>query len=107
MENPKEKAGKMKTQFHLVPPRVLKEVADAMTEGANKYGPYNFRQAGVNHSTYFSSTLRHITAWFEGEDIDKDSGLSHITKAIAGLFVLRDSMLEGNDKDDRPSTINK
>lgn len=102
MENPKEAIGKTKTQFHLLPPRVLIELADAMNEGANKYGSYNYRRAGVHYSTYYSSTLRHLMAWFEGEDIDADSDLSHITKAIAGLVVLRDSMIEGNAIDDRP-----
>jgi len=100
--NPKEAIGKTKTQFHLVPPRVLKEVAEALTEGATKYGAYNFREAGVCYSTYYSSTLRHLIAWYEGEDTDKESGLNHITKAIGGLIVLRDSMIQGNDTDDRP-----
>jgi hypothetical protein len=111
MKNPKEAIGKTKTQFHLVPPRVLKEVAEAMTEGGSKYGAYNYREAGVTYSTYYSSTFRHLTAWFEGEDIDPDSGLSHVVKAISGLIVLRDSMLQGNATDDRPivdnSTSNK
>jgi hypothetical protein len=40
--------------------------------------------------------------WWEGTDIDKDSGLNHITKALACLSVLRDSMIVGNWKDDRP-----
>ena len=40
--------------------------------------------------------------WFEGEDIDPDSGLSHVTKAMTALATLRDSMLMGNWVDDRP-----
>jgi hypothetical protein len=102
MINPKENAGSLKTPHHLVPPRVLKEVAEALSEGARKYGAYNFRQAGVKYSTYYSSTRRHIDAWFEGEDIDKDSGLNHIVKAIGGLIVLYDSILQDNFEDDRP-----
>ena len=46
--------------------------------------------------------LRHAFAWWEGEDIDPDSGLSHITKAIATLVVLRDAMLQNMCTDDRP-----
>lgn len=104
MENPKEKAGQSKVCMHYVPPRVLMEVALALTEGANKYGSYNFRDAGnTKYSTYYSSTLRHLSQWFEGEDIDKESGLHHITKAIGGLIVLRDSMLADNAQDDRPT----
>lgn len=103
-ENPKEAIGQAKPSIHHVPPRVLLEVAQAMMEGSKKYGIYNYRKAGVSYSTYYSSTFRHLAAWFEGEDIDPDSGLSHITKAISGLIVLRDSMLEGNAIDDRPNT---
>ena len=104
IENPKEAIGQAKPSLHHVPPRVLLEVAQAMMEGSKKYGIYNYRKAGVSYSTYYSSTFRHLIAWFEGEDIDPDSGLSHITKAISGLIVLRDSMLEGNFTDDRPNT---
>jgi hypothetical protein len=104
IENPKEKIGQAKPSLHHVPPRVLLEVAQAMMEGSKKYGIYNYRKAGVSFSTYYSSTFRHLIAWFEGEDIDPDSGLSHITKAISGLIVLRDSMLENNYQDDRPNT---
>jgi hypothetical protein len=43
--------------------------------------------------------------WYEGVDIDVDSGLSHITKAIATLMVLRDGMLADNWVDDRPPVL--
>lgn len=105
IENPKEAIGQAKPSLHHVPPRVLLEVAQAMMEGSKKYGIYNYRKAGVHFSTYYSSTFRHLISWFEGNDIDEDSGLSHVTKAIAGLVVLRDSMIEGNFIDDRPNTL--
>jgi hypothetical protein len=104
-ENPKEAIGQAKPSIHHIPPRVLLEVAQAMMEGSKKYGIYNYRKAGVSFSTYYSSTFRHLIAWFEGEDIDKDSGLNHVVKAIAGLCVLYDSILEGNYQDDRPNTL--
>lgn len=103
IENPKEAIGQSKPSLHHVPPRVLLEIAQAMMEGSKKYGIYNYRKAGVHFSTYYSSTFRHLISWFEGEDIDPDSGLNHVTKAIAGLIVLRDSMIEGNFFDDRPN----
>lgn len=106
MINPKEEIGQAKVSIHHIPPRVILEVAQAMMEGSKKYGIYNYRKAGVSFSTYYSSTFRHLAAWFEGEDIDPDSGLSHVTKAISGLIVLRDSMLEKNFIDDRPNTKN-
>ena len=73
-----------------------------MLEGARKYGRHNYRVAGVRASVYADALDRHMKAWWEGEDIDKDSGMSHVTKAIATLTVLRDSMIQGNWVDDRP-----
>jgi len=43
-----------------------------------------------------------LTAFWEGEDTDPDSQLSHITKAISALIVLRDAMIQNNWTDDRP-----
>jgi hypothetical protein len=49
--------------------------------------------------------MRHLTSWWEGENVDPDSGLSHVTKAIATLTVLRDAMLTGKYSDDRPPAL--
>jgi len=101
--NPKDVIGSRKLAFSVLPWRVLLGVALAMLEGACKYGRHNYRAAGVRASVYFDAVVgRHLTDWWEGVDIDPDSGLHHIDKAIAGLMVLRDSMLEGNFVDDRP-----
>lgn len=103
--NPKDAIAVAKASTWYVPSRVLMEVGVAMIEGARKYGPFNWRKAGVKASIYIGAAERHLTAWKEGEDIDPASGISHITKAIAGLTVLRDSMLEGNFSDDRPPKV--
>ena len=101
--NPKDAIGIRKAPFSTIPMNVIAEVGVAMLEGAAKYGRHNYRGAGVRASVYFDAVVaRHMTDWWEGEDVDADSGLSHITKAIAGLVVLRDSMMRGNWVDDRP-----
>jgi hypothetical protein len=100
--NPKDMVGTRKTPLSTLPWRVLWRVGLAMLEGACKYGRHNYRAAGVRYSVYFDGTQRHLGAWWEGQDIDPDSQLNHIDKAIASLMVLRDSMLEGNAVDDRP-----
>lgn len=100
--NPKDAVGIAKVPFSVIPANVLGELGIAMMEGARKYGRHNYREAGVRGSVYYDACLRHLMAWWEGEDIDSLSGLSHITKAIAGLVVLRDSMMRGNWSDDRP-----
>lgn len=100
--NPKDALGIKKVPLHCVSGQVLMELALAMFEGARKYGSHNYRDAGVRASVYYDAVLRHIIDWWEGEDIDPDSNLHHVSKAIACLHVLRDSMLMGNWIDDRP-----
>lgn len=101
--NPKDAVSTRKLAFSVLPWRVLTGVALAMLEGAAKYGRHNYRAAGVRASVYFDAVVgRHLTDWWEGVDIDPDSGEHHVDKAIAGLMVMRDSMYQGNFVDDRP-----
>lgn len=101
--NPKDAIGSNKAPLSTVPMPVMFEVGTAMLEGACKYARHNYRVAGVRSSVYFDATQRHLAAWWEGEDIDPDSGMSHITKAIASLVVLRDAQINRMvANDDRP-----
>lgn len=104
--NPKDAIGVKKwRQFMVVPRQVLWEVGVGMLEGALKYGRHNYRAAGVRASVYCDAAMGHIEQFIEGEDIDKDSGLSHVTKAICSLVVLRDAMMNDFWQDDRPPKI--
>lgn len=101
--NPKDAFGIRKVPVSPIPAPVLGELGLAMMEGALKYGRHNYRAIGVRASVYYDAVMaRHMPAWWEGQDLDPDSGLSHITKAIASLVVLRDAMIRGNWIDDRP-----
>jgi hypothetical protein len=103
--NPKDAVGIAKAPFSPVSAYVMAELGVAMMEGARKYGRHNYRVIGVRASVYYDATLRHMVAWWEGENLDPDSGLSHVTKAIASLCVLRDAMLLGKFVDDRPPPL--
>ena len=101
--NPKDALGIAKAPITTVSFPVMAEVGVAMLEGAVKYGRHNYREIGVRASVYVDACInRHLGPWWDGEDVDPDSGLSHITKAIAGLMVLRDAMIRGKMVDDRP-----
>jgi len=101
--NPKDAVGIRKwRQFTTIPLTVMAELGVAMLEGARKYGKHNYRVSGVRASVYVDAAMGHIMQWWEGEDIDSDSGLSHVTKAIASLVVLRDAMMQLELVDDRP-----
>lgn len=103
--NPKDSVGIKKVPFSTVPSQVTAEVGLAMLEGALKYGRHNYRSVGVRASVYYDAALRHLTSFWEGQDIDPDSGLPHIVKCLACLYVLRDSQHMGNWVDDRPPRI--
>lgn len=103
--NPKDIVGVRKVAFDCLSWPVIAEMAVGMHEGAFKYGRHNYREEGVCASTYFSACLRHLVAWFEGEDIDPDSGLHHLTKLMTSVMVIRDAQLNGKEKDDRPIRI--
>lgn len=100
--DPKQAAGAAKVPFAALPFAVIAELAIAHGEGAIKYGRHNWRNGEVLSSTYYAAALRHIWSWVEGEDIDPDSGLCHLTKAMASLAVLRDAQISGTAIDDRP-----
>lgn len=103
--NPKDGIGISKTPISVLPAQVLLECGLALYEGDRKYGRSNYRVAGVRASVYYDACMRHLMEWWEGVDIDKDSGISHVTKAIAGLMVLRDAMLNDMYTDDRPPKV--
>lgn len=100
--NPKSAFGDAKAPLSTVPMPVMYELGAAFVEGALKYGRHNWRVIGVRNSTYYDAALRHINAWWEGEDIDPDSGLPHLVKAMACLAILRDAQRLDKVNDDRP-----
>lgn len=100
--NPKDVVGIRKVSLSVVPTPVIWEIALGMQEGALKYGRHNYRAIGVRGSVYYDATQRHLTDWWEGQDIDPQSQLNHITKALSSLTVLRDAMIRDMWEDDRP-----
>ena len=103
--NPKDAIGSAKNPHGCISRAVIAELGLAMAEGARKYRRHNYRVAPVRAEVYFDAANRHLDAWWEGEDIDPDSGLPHLTKAIASLFVIRDAIICGSWYDDRPPKV--
>lgn len=100
--NPKDALGVKKVPMHCIPTGPLLELGLAMMEGGRKYGSHNYRAIGAKASVYYDAAMRHLMSWWEGEDIDPDSGIHHLMKLAACAFVIRDSQLMGNEEDDRP-----
>jgi hypothetical protein len=100
--NPKTSQGALKAPLELVPPIVLVAMSDAFAEGARKYGPYNWREKEISSTVYYGAVLRHLTAWFDGQDEDEDTGNCHISHALACLAMLVDAREIGKLNDNRP-----
>lgn len=103
--NPKDAIGVTKAPMSTIPTPALHLLGLAMLEGALKYGRHNYRRAGIRFSVYYDAVMRHMNAWWEGEDLDPDSGLPHPVKAMACLAIMTDALAMGNANDDRPPHV--
>lgn len=101
--NPKTGAGLKKPPVHLVPPSSILAEAEAFKLGAAKYGPYNWREKKVSASIYYAAALRHLQAWWDGQDNDEESGATHLGHAKACLGILIDGKSIDMLNDDRPT----
>lgn len=102
LENPKDRVGIHKPPLHLIPPAAELLESAVMALGAKKYGAFNWRTANVKASVYVAAARRHLLQWFDGEDIDAESGVSHLAHARACLGILLDAAAIGRLIDDRP-----
>lgn len=73
-----------------------------MANGADKYGPYNWREKKVQSMIYLEACMRHLLSFQDGEENAVDSGIPHLGHAIACLLILIDAKETGNLIDNRP-----
>lgn len=96
-----------KPRMDLIPPRTLEVIAAVFAFGAEKYGDYNWYK-GIKYSRIFAAIMRHLWAYWRGEDLDPESGLSHLAHAGCGIFMLTEFIILGRvDLDDRNIEKNK
>lgn len=103
--NPKDLAAADRLPLDLVPPSLEMFAAMAFAEGATKYGRYNWRVMGVSASVYYAAVQRHLKKWFNGEDVDPDTGVPHLASVLAGLGIIIDAQMCGRLNDDRPPAV--
>ena len=70
----------------------LEEVSKVLAFGANKYAVHNWRK-GIEYSRLISAAMRHITAFNNGQDLDTETGLSHIAHASCCLMFLLEQQI--------------
>jgi hypothetical protein len=99
--DPKGAAGALKTPLGLIPPYAMDQTAWAHKLGAEKYGPFNWRDTGVCASTYINAIMRHLNAWRDGENLDPESGISHLAHIACSCNILMDADYCDTLQDDR------
>jgi hypothetical protein len=92
--------------MHLIPPvaNVMESLVFGL--GAAKYGPYNWRENSVAASVYISALYRHVAQWWDGEETDPESLMSHLAHARACIAIILDAQNNGKLVDDRPPAAN-
>ena len=103
-----------KIRMELLPPEALFGTASVLTFGANKYDDNNWRK-GIKYSRVYGALMRHMNAWWAGEELDPETNISHLHHAgccimFLQTYVERNNITEsrGQDRaytlelDDRP-----
>jgi hypothetical protein len=103
-DNPKTAYGEAKPKLSDTPTVGIREMGRVFTGGAEKYGRFNWRDHAVSATVYYDAAERHLMAWFDGEDIDPESGISHLAHVMACCNILLDAQGCGKLNDNRTLT---
>lgn len=90
-----------KPRYELIPPEMLEEVALVLTYGAVKYSGDRNWEKGMLWSRPFGALMRHMWAWWGGEDNDPETGYSHLSHALCCITFLTAYRRRGAGIDDR------
>lgn len=90
-----------KPRTDLLPVLALEEVVKVFTYGAKKYSARNWEK-GFVWSRPYGACIRHLFAYWRGETIDPESGISHLAHAVCNALFLLEFEIRRTGTDDRP-----
>lgn len=90
-----------KTNWALLPLHLLDGTVRVWMYGAAKYAAWNWAK-GMAWSIPYACCMRHLIAWYRGEETDPESGQSHIDHAICNLLMIKHFEEVYREGDDRP-----
>jgi hypothetical protein len=88
MRGDEQKKDYGKPMWDLLPYGQLSHIVNVLTFGAEKYGPHQWQKVENAKDRYFAAMMRHLTAWWEGERADPESGMPHLAHAGCCLLFL-------------------
>lgn len=89
-----------KVRLDLLPRELLIGTAKVLMFGAEKYDEYNWAK-GMKWSRVYGAAQRHLTAWWAGENVDEETGYSHLWHASCCIAFLIAYEIRGVGEDDR------
>jgi len=92
--------GQKPAQMSYFPFDALTEISKVYQYGASKYARDNWKK-GYNWSLNFDAMMRHMFAFWEGEDLDPESHCSHVAHAAWHALTLlwfQQHYKEGDDR---------
>ncbi|MCC0809417.1 hypothetical protein FPV16_25005 [Methylobacterium sp. W2] len=91
-----------KDPWDLAPWDAFRAIVAVLGFGARKYGRRNWEH-GMAWSRLYAATHRHLTAWWDGERKDPETGLSHLAHAGCCVCFLIAFEIRRAGTDDRPA----
>lgn len=106
--NPKTLVGAKKPDMSVVPPVSLLHLATAMMNGADKYGPFNWRDQPISARPYVAAAFRHLASYLDGEDFSADTveagaPVHHLAHVMACCAIVLDATHCKTINDNRPN----
>ncbi len=90
-----------KPAMGLIAPELLHAVACILEFGARKYAARNW-ELGISYTRIFGGIMRHLWAWWGRDEVDPETGYSHLWHAACGIMFLLTYEARKMDKfDDR------
>lgn len=96
--------GRKLARFDLVPPSPLWQLAEHYGKGSKKYADRNW-EGGYDWSLSYDALCRHLNQFWQGEDIDEETGSLHIIAVAWHAFALAEFYRTHPEKDNRPDRL--
>lgn len=93
--------GVKEARYDLLPAGPLNTVATLYGRGAKKYAENNWR-LGYPWAYSFAALQRHAWGFWNGEDVDEETGLPHMASVVFHAFTLLEFMETHRRFDNRP-----
>ena len=93
----------VKPEPGLIQPEFILGVAGVMTFGVEKHGEYDYLDSH-RLSEYYNKALRHLLAFWSGQDNDPETKLSHLCHAGANMNIMFHLLNKHPDRDDRETS---